>query len=54
MSSPGPVRHVLTCIECGVLSASPVDFGWKAYRCDDPGLDETPELAFYCPTCARC
>jgi hypothetical protein len=27
--------------------------GWKAYRVDDPELDESPQLAFYCPDCAR-
>ena len=27
--------------------------GWKAYRIDDAELDEPPQLAFYCPSCAR-
>jgi hypothetical protein len=26
--------------------------GWRAYRSDDPELDEAPALAFYCPDCA--
>jgi hypothetical protein len=26
--------------------------GWRAYRSDDPELDEPPALAFYCPDCA--
>ena len=40
--SPDTPRHVLTCIECGVVSASPVDHGWKGYRSEDPGVDELP------------
>jgi len=27
--------------------------GWRAYRSDDPELDESPALAFYCPDCAE-
>ena len=27
--------------------------GWRAYRIDDPELDERPQLGFYCPSCAR-
>jgi hypothetical protein len=27
--------------------------GWKAYRTDDPELDDAPALAFYCPECAE-
>lgn len=27
--------------------------GWRAFRSDDPTLDEPPALAFYCPTCAK-
>jgi hypothetical protein len=27
--------------------------GWRAYRIDDPELREPPQLAFYCPSCAR-
>jgi hypothetical protein len=41
----------LVCVECEVTTAvDPV--GWVAFRVDlDPG--DEPELAFYCPTCAK-
>jgi len=42
---------LLTCQECN----RPTDTkwrGWRAYRSDDPELDEPPALAFYCPDCA--
>jgi hypothetical protein len=43
--------HVLACAECPRVTNS--GRGWKAYRVDDPTEDERPELAFYCPACAR-
>lgn len=43
--------HVLACAECARVS-SVTARGWKAFRVDDPADDE-PQLAFYCPVCAR-
>jgi hypothetical protein len=44
--------HVLACAECPRVSSVTAG-GWKAYRVDDPEENEPPELAFYCPACAR-
>ena len=44
--------HVFACVECPRVSSAFAS-GWKAYRIDDPELDEPPQLGFYCPTCAR-
>lgn len=44
--------NVATCVECGCLSGLRWA-GWRAYRIDEPELDEPPTLAFYCPTCAE-
>jgi hypothetical protein len=44
--------HVFACAECPRVSSA-FAAGWRAYRTDDPELDEPPELAFYCPNCAR-
>jgi hypothetical protein len=27
--------------------------GWRLYRVDEPGEDEGPELAPYCPVCGE-
>ena len=43
--------HVLACAECPRVSSVSAR-GWRAYRTDDPELEEPPELAFYCPQCA--
>ena len=39
------------CVECGRLSG-PYWIRWRAYRVDDPELEEAPEIAFYCASCA--
>jgi hypothetical protein len=39
------------CAECEISSGLYWQ-GWRAYRVDEPGTDEAPALAFYCPTCA--
>jgi hypothetical protein len=44
--------NVATCIECQTMSGLRWT-GWRAYRVDDPELDEPPALALYCPRCAR-
>ena len=44
--------NVETCVECGCLSGLRWA-GWRAYRTDDPELDEPPALGFYCPACAE-
>jgi hypothetical protein len=49
---PVAEAHVLTCAECERVS-SPSAWRWKAYRTDDPELDEPPALAFYCMECSR-
>ena len=43
--------HVLACVECPRVSSVSAR-GWKAYRVEDPDLNEPPQLAFYCPECA--
>jgi hypothetical protein len=42
----------LRCVECRSQSGL-LALGWLAVRCDDPETDGPPELAFYCPECAR-
>ena len=44
-------RESIQCAECG-SSSSLYWHGWRAFRPEDPGLGETPALAFYCPSCA--
>jgi hypothetical protein len=44
--------HVLACVECPRVSSATAK-GWRAYRTDDPELEEPPKLSFYCPECAR-
>jgi hypothetical protein len=48
------VRRVLAveCVVCHRISGGHWR-GWAAYRIDEPGTDEQPELAFYCPDCRR-
>jgi hypothetical protein len=43
---------VVVCVECRRLSDRYWS-GWRAYRVDDPELDEPPALGFYCPACAE-
>jgi hypothetical protein len=45
-------EHLFNCVECGCRT-EPGQVGWRAYRVDDPELDEPPTLAFYCPSCAQ-
>jgi hypothetical protein len=40
------------CVECAASSGLYWQ-GWRAYRVDEPGTDESPALAFFCPTCSR-
>jgi hypothetical protein len=49
-SEPNFDVHVFACVECPRVSSTS---GWRAYRIDDPELDEPPQLGFYCPSCAR-
>jgi hypothetical protein len=41
----------LTCIECGDQSDDEAH-GWVALPCEEIELDEEPQVAFYCGTCA--
>jgi hypothetical protein len=43
---------IVACAQCRCLSGLRWA-GWRAYRVDDPELDEPPALAFYCPSCAE-
>jgi len=43
--------HQLRCAQCGYLSGL-LARGWRAYRTDDPELDEKPAVAFFCRTCS--
>jgi hypothetical protein len=44
--------EAIRCQECGCWSSLKWQ-GWRAYRTDDPELNESPSLAFYCPSCAQ-
>jgi hypothetical protein len=41
----------LRCAECGTESR-PGERGWRGCRTDEPGVDEPPAVAFFCPPCA--
>jgi hypothetical protein len=45
-------ERLVDCVECGRRSDSGW-VGWRAYRVDDPELDEPPALGFFCPPCAE-
>jgi hypothetical protein len=45
-------QRLVECVECGCRSDAGW-VGWRAYRVDDPELDEPPALGFYCPACAE-
>ena len=45
-------ERVVDCVECGCRSEAEWS-GWRAYRVDDPELDEPPTLGFYRPACAE-
>ena len=38
----------LRCSDCGAVAEAKAT-GWRAYLADDPGDDEPPEVATYCP-----
>ena len=40
------------CVQCGCASGL-YAIGWRGYLAVDPELGESPELAFFCPTCAE-
>jgi hypothetical protein len=40
----------LECAQCDELSG-PDASGWRAYRTDEPEMDDLPALAFFCPIC---
>ena len=48
----GSEVHIFGCAECPRVSSA-LATGWKAYRVDEPELNEPPRLAFYCPECAE-
>ena len=43
--------NIVECRECGSSSGA-FWIRWRAYRIDDPELEEPPALAFYCPACS--
>jgi hypothetical protein len=43
--------NIVECRECGISSGA-FWIRWRAYRIDDPELEEPPALAFYCPACS--
>jgi hypothetical protein len=52
-SSRGRLRvDPVNCPQCGTTSSGNW-LGWRAYRSDDPELDEPPALAFFCPACSE-
>ena len=46
------IAPTTTCVQCGRSSSGHWQ-GWRAYRSDNPELDEPPALAFFCPGCAE-
>jgi hypothetical protein len=44
--------NAVWCTECGECSGL-LWTGWRAYRVDEPGSGEPPQLVFYCPACAE-
>jgi hypothetical protein len=46
------VVATITCVQCGTSSSGRWR-GWRAYRNDNPELDEAPALAFFCAACAE-
>jgi hypothetical protein len=42
----------LRCIECGAMSDGQAD-GWRAYIAFVEEDGEPPEIAIYCPACAK-
>jgi hypothetical protein len=54
-SSRGHHRDRATTVQCVECETSSGLYwqGWRAYRVDEPGTDEPPALAFFCPICAK-
>jgi len=51
-----PIAHLTgqrlaTCAQCGRVSGV-LWYGWTAYRIDDPGTDDAPQLGLFCPDCS--
>jgi hypothetical protein len=42
---------VVYCAQCGIASGGRWE-RWRAYRIDDPELNEPPAIALFCPVCA--
>jgi hypothetical protein len=42
----------MECVECGVTADDHAE-GWRGYRTDEPDTNDSPEVAFYCPSCAE-
>jgi hypothetical protein len=42
----------LRCAECGLIGR-PGQRGWRGCRTDEPGVDEPPAVALFCPDCAE-
>ena len=55
VSASGRGNHTVVAVKCADCSklSSGYWVGWRAYRSDDPGLDSSPTLAFYCLDCAK-
>jgi len=45
-------ERFVECVEC-CCRPDAGWVGWRAYRVDDPELDEPQTLGFYCPACAE-
>jgi hypothetical protein len=52
MGSHADGVQAFVCVECRRFSSHRAP-GWRAYRVDELEGDNEPELAFYCPACAR-
>lgn len=46
------MARLAKCIECGQVSG-PLWMSWRAYRVEDPESGGEPEIALYCPVCAK-
>jgi hypothetical protein len=47
-----PEQLFARCVECRRVSG-PFWIHWRAVRIEEPGADDAPEIALYCPSCAE-
>jgi hypothetical protein len=55
VNASGRGTHTVVAVKCANCSkvSSGYWVGWRAYRSDNPDLDASPTLAFFCLDCAK-